>query len=84
MKNIIACNDYANPVQRRTPTLSSRLPNLAKVMAAAGYHVELKGKLHLTRPVEYDAAAEALPLDAQRTCGCWPSATGSTAGTHRT
>ena len=58
VKNIIACNDYADPVQRRTPTLSSRLPNLAKVMAAAGYHVELKGKLHLTRPVGYDAAAK--------------------------
>ena len=32
--------------------LPSRLPNLATVMAAAGYHVVLKGKLHLTRPVE--------------------------------
>jgi choline-sulfatase len=58
VKNLIACNDYSNPVQRRTPALSSRLPNLAKVMAAAGYHVELKGKLHLTRPIEYDGAAK--------------------------
>ena len=58
VKNLIACNDYSNPVQRRTPTLSSRLPNLAKVMAAAGYHVELKGKLHLTRPIEFDRAAK--------------------------
>jgi hypothetical protein len=27
-------------------------------MAAAGYHVELKGKLHLTRPVTYDPVAK--------------------------
>jgi choline-sulfatase len=55
VKNLIACDDYREAVQRRTPILSSRLPNLAKVLAAAGYHVELKGKLHLTRPVGYDA-----------------------------
>jgi arylsulfatase A-like enzyme len=40
--------------QRRLPVLPSRLPNLATVMAAAGYHVVLKGKLHLTRPVAYN------------------------------
>jgi choline-sulfatase len=34
--------------------LSSNLPNLATVMAAAGYHVVLKGKLHVTRPVAYN------------------------------
>jgi choline-sulfatase len=56
VKNLVACNDYGNAVQRRIPILSSRLPNLAKVLAAAGYHVELKGKLHLTRPVGYDPA----------------------------
>jgi arylsulfatase A-like enzyme len=56
VKNLIACNNYKDPVQRRTPTLPSHLPNLATVMAAAGYHVVLKGKLHLTRPVNYDAA----------------------------
>ena len=41
-----------------TPILPSRLPNLATVMAAAGYHVVLKGKLHLTRPVDYDPATK--------------------------
>jgi arylsulfatase A-like enzyme len=34
--------------------LPSRLPNLATVLAAAGYHVVLKGKFHLSRPVEYN------------------------------
>jgi arylsulfatase A-like enzyme len=58
VKNLVACNDYADAVQRRIPILSSRLPNLAKVMASAGYHVELKGKLHLTRPVSYDPATK--------------------------
>ena len=58
VKNLVACNDYANAAQRRIPILSSRLPNLAKVMAAAGYHVVLKGKLHLTRPVGYDPVAK--------------------------
>jgi arylsulfatase A-like enzyme len=41
-------------VQRRLPVLPSSLPNLATIMAAAGYHVVLKGKLHLTRPIRYD------------------------------
>lgn len=54
VKNLIACNNLKDPVQRRLPILSSNLPNLATVMAAAGYHVVLKGKLHLTRPVAYD------------------------------
>jgi arylsulfatase A-like enzyme len=54
VKNLIACDDPGDPVQRRLPVLPSRLPNLATVMAAAGYHVVLKGKLHLTRPVRYD------------------------------
>jgi arylsulfatase A-like enzyme len=55
VKNLIACDDLKDRVQRRLPILSSNLPNLATVMAAAGYHVVLKGKLHLTRPVAYDA-----------------------------
>ena len=54
VKNLIACNDPKDPVQRRLPILPSRLPNLATVMAAAGYHVVLKGKLHVTRPVGYN------------------------------
>ena len=39
VKNLIACNDPKDPVQRRLPILPSGLPNLATVMAAAGYHV---------------------------------------------
>jgi choline-sulfatase len=54
VKNLIACNDPKDPIQRRLPILPSRLPNLATVMAAAGYHVVLKGKLHLTRPIRFD------------------------------
>jgi arylsulfatase A-like enzyme len=67
VKNLVACNDYANAAQRRIPILSSRLPNLAKVMAAAGYHVVLKGKLHLTRPVGYDPAAKGYRWSAADT-----------------
>jgi arylsulfatase A-like enzyme len=54
VKNLIGCDDPNDRAQRRAPILSSRLPNLATVMAAAGYHVVLKGKLHLTRPVAYN------------------------------
>ena len=54
VKNLIACDNPTDPVQRRLPVLPSSLPNLATVMTAAGYHVVLKGKLHLTRPVKYD------------------------------
>src|SRR5690242_13871631 len=54
VKNILSCNDPKDVGQRRAPMLSSNLPNLAKIMATAGYHVVLKGKLHLTRPVQYN------------------------------
>jgi len=67
VKNLVACNDYANATQRRIPILSSRLPNLATVMAAAGYHVVLKGKLHLTRPVGYDRVAKGYRWSAADT-----------------
>ena len=54
VRNLVACNDYGQAVQRRLNILPSSLPNMATVLAEAGYHVELKGKLHLTRPVRYD------------------------------
>jgi arylsulfatase A-like enzyme len=56
VKNLIGCDDPKDAAQRRQPVLPSRLPNLATVMAAAGYHVVLKGKLHLTRPVAFNHA----------------------------
>jgi arylsulfatase A-like enzyme len=55
VKNLISCDNPKDAGQRRQPMLPSRLPNLATVMAEAGYHVVLKGKLHLTRPVEFNA-----------------------------
>lgn len=54
VKNLVGCDRPSDCGQRRTTFLSSNLPNLATVMAAAGYHVVLKGKLHLTRPVMWD------------------------------
>jgi arylsulfatase A-like enzyme len=54
VKNLIACDNSKDAAQRRLPILPSRLPNLATVMAAAGYHVVLKGKFHLSRPVQYN------------------------------
>jgi choline-sulfatase len=54
VKNLVSCNDPKKVADRRAPMLSSNLPNLAKIMATAGYHVVLKGKLHLTRPVEFN------------------------------
>jgi choline-sulfatase len=60
VKNLVNCNDPKSIADRRAPMLSSSLPNLAKIMAAAGYHVVLKGKLHVTRPVEFDAQRKRL------------------------
>jgi choline-sulfatase len=54
VKNVIQCDSPRDRVQSRLSILPSHLPNLATVMSAAGYHVVLKGKLHLTRPVEYN------------------------------
>jgi arylsulfatase A-like enzyme len=54
VKNLIRCDSPRDQVQSRLPVLPSRLPNLATVMAAAGYHVVLKGKFHLSRPVHYN------------------------------
>ncbi|HSC29237.1 MAG TPA: sulfatase-like hydrolase/transferase [Vicinamibacterales bacterium] len=54
VRNLIACDNPKDPAQRRLPILPSHLPNLATVLAAAGYHVELKGKFHLSRPMRYN------------------------------
>jgi arylsulfatase A-like enzyme len=56
VKNLVGCDRPNDLAQHRTGFLSSNLPNLATVMAAAGYHVVLKGKLHVTRPVAWDPA----------------------------
>jgi choline-sulfatase len=56
VKNLVSSNKPEDHGQRRAGFLSSNLPNLATVMAAAGYHVVLKGKLHVTRPVAYNRA----------------------------
>ena len=41
VKNIISCGSPAELAERREVTLSTRVPNLAKVMSDAGYHVVL-------------------------------------------
>jgi choline-sulfatase len=55
VKGVIFCNKPDSDAQNRLSVLPSRLPNMATVMAEAGYHVALKGKLHLTRPVAWNA-----------------------------
>jgi putative intracellular protease/amidase len=54
VKNLVNSTRPDDFGQRRAGFLSSRLPNLATVMAEAGYHVVLKGKLHVTRPVAWN------------------------------
>ena len=56
VKRIIACGNPKDRAQTRLPVLPSQLPNLATVLSAAGYHVVLKGKFHLSRPVQFDPA----------------------------
>ena len=54
VKNIIASDNPKDHAQKRLPVMPSSLPNMAKVLAEAGYYVVHKGKLHLTRPVEFN------------------------------
>jgi choline-sulfatase len=54
VKNLVTADDAKDKVQRHLQVLPSHLPNLATVMADAGYYSVLKGKLHLTRPVQFD------------------------------
>ncbi len=54
VKNLVSSDDPKDKVQRHLPVLPSHLPNLASVMASAGYHSVLKGKFHLSRPVRYN------------------------------
>lgn len=54
LKNLLFCDNPNDKTQRRTPQLSPNLPNIATVMAEAGYHVVLKGKFHLARPVQWN------------------------------
>jgi arylsulfatase A-like enzyme len=60
VKNVITCDNPKSAGQRRQSILPSSLPNLATVLAAAGYHVVLKGKLHVTKPVAYNHAMKRL------------------------
>lgn len=60
VKNLIQFDKPKDQVQSHLSILPSRLPNLATVMAAAGYHVVLKGKFHLTRPVQYNQEMKRL------------------------
>jgi len=54
LKSLLFCDDPGSKWQRSRPQLSPDLPNIANVMAEAGYHVVLKGKFHLSRPVAYN------------------------------
>lgn len=54
VKSLIFCDDPNAKWQRSRPQLSPDTPNIATVMAEAGYHVVLKGKFHLSRPVSYN------------------------------
>ena len=80
VKNLVSCNNYRDPVQRRISILPSSLPNLAK----------LSGRGRLSRGAEGQAPPDAArPLRPRRrsdttghrpTPRTWPSATDSTAG----
>jgi choline-sulfatase len=58
VKNLVTADDAKDKVQRHLSVLPSRLPNLATVMADAGYYSVLKGKFHLTRPVRFNHEME--------------------------
>ncbi len=60
VKNLVFCDDPEDKAKNRTAQLSPNLPNIATVMAEAGYHVVMKGKFHLSRPVEWNAEGERM------------------------
>jgi arylsulfatase A-like enzyme len=42
--------------ERRQNEVSSQVQNMAKMLASAGYHVEYKGKWHLTKPLQFSTS----------------------------
>ena len=56
VKNVLQCNKPNDRAQNLLPVLPSHLPNLATILREGGYHVVLKGKFHLSRPVAYNNA----------------------------
>ncbi len=60
VKNLVFCDDPEDKAKNRTEQLSPNLPNIATVMAEAGYHVVMKGKFHLSRPVEWNNEEERM------------------------
>ena len=54
VKTLLQSDKPQNRAQSRLPVLPSHLPNLARIMEEAGYHVVYKGKFHLSRPVHYN------------------------------
>ena len=51
------------PKSGHEPELAAAVPNIARMLRASGYEVALKGKWHLTKPVEGD---EFGPADSER------------------
>ncbi len=60
VKNLLFCDDPEDKAKSRTPQLSPDLPNIATVMAEAGYHVVMKGKFHLSRPVNWNSEEQRM------------------------
>jgi arylsulfatase A-like enzyme len=54
VKTLLQTDKPRNLAQNRLSVLPSHLPNLARVLETAGYHVVYKGKFHLSRPVQYN------------------------------
>ena len=54
VKTLLQSHNPKNKAQNRLPVLPPHLPNLARVLEAAGYYVVYKGKFHLSRPVKYN------------------------------
>ena len=56
VKHVLQCNNPKDRLQGHLSMLPTNLPNLATILGDAGYHVVLKGKFHLSRPVQYNRA----------------------------
>ncbi len=50
---VLGFDDPGSMKQTMQQFLSANYQNMGKMMETAGYHVEYKGKWHLTKPVEY-------------------------------
>lgn len=50
---VLECDDDSSTTQTSQQVLSNNFQNMAKMLSSAGYHIEYKGKWHITKPTRH-------------------------------